>query len=74
MRRCASSPAASGQGRASSTPAEALAKARARLGERAAEVNWVAADVPRWQPRAQFELWHDRAVFHFLTREDDRRA
>jgi SAM-dependent methyltransferase len=51
----------------------ALARARARLGPRAGEVTWVEADVTRAElpPRA-FDVWHDRAVFHFLTEPDDR--
>lgn len=52
---------------------EALAKSRARLGVAAARVNWVAADVTTWRPNAACDLWHDRAVFHFLTEADDRR-
>ncbi len=52
----------------------ALAKARSRLGERAGLISWVAADVTRWTPTARFDLWHDRAVFHFLLDAGDRRA
>ena len=51
----------------------ALAAAQERLGDDAGRVNWVAADVLAWRPEAPFDLWHDRAVFHFLTEEDDRR-
>lgn len=51
----------------------ALAKARARLGRRAAEVAWIAADVTRWRAAEPLDLWHDRAVFHFLTEAADRR-
>lgn len=53
---------------------EALAISRARLGERADEVNWVVGDVTRWRPEAGHSLWHDRAVLHFLTEEADRAA
>jgi SAM-dependent methyltransferase len=52
----------------------ALERARRRLGERAALVNWLVADVTRWTPPAHFDLWHDRAVFHFLTHASDRAA
>jgi SAM-dependent methyltransferase len=52
----------------------ALAKAKARLGERAAQVQWIASDVTTWQPRQSFDLWHDRAAFHFLTEAADRAA
>lgn len=53
--------------------AAALAHARARLGPRAAAVEWVEADVTAWKPEARYALWHDRAVLHFLTEPDDRR-
>ncbi|MFN3077057.1 MAG: class I SAM-dependent methyltransferase [Alphaproteobacteria bacterium] len=52
----------------------ALDKTRARLGHRASEVNWIAADVTGWCPPELFDVWHDRAVFHFLTDERDRLA
>ena len=52
---------------------EALARARARLGARAREVHWIVADVTRWHPERSYALWHDRAVFHFLVEEEDRR-
>jgi len=51
----------------------ALAVCRARLGERAAGVTWLPADVlsHAFEPRS-VDLWHDRAVFHFLTGERER--
>jgi len=52
----------------------ALDKARRRLGDRAALVTWLAADVTHWTPSKQFDLWHDRAVFHFLMDASDRAA
>jgi SAM-dependent methyltransferase len=52
----------------------ALAHGRARLGNRAADVEWYEADVTRFEPPRRYGLWHDRGVFHFLTRESDRRA
>lgn len=54
------------------TPA-GLAVSRARLGDRAESVAWITADVRDWEPQRRYQLWHDRAVFHFLTGEDDRR-
>lgn len=54
--------------------AAALDVARARIGERAAEVDWIAADVTTWTPHQHYDIWHDRAAFHFLTAEQDRRA
>lgn len=50
----------------------ALELARARLGERAGAVHWVVADLLGWSPGRRFRLWHDRAVFHFLTDPVDR--
>jgi 2-polyprenyl-3-methyl-5-hydroxy-6-metoxy-1,4-benzoquinol methylase len=51
----------------------ALGKAGARLGERAGEVDWIAVDVTEAQTLGTFDVWHDRAVFHFLTDAADRR-
>jgi trans-aconitate methyltransferase len=54
---------------------EALARAQERLGsERSAQINWQVANVATWQPNQSYALWHDRAVFHFLTDPADRRA
>jgi SAM-dependent methyltransferase len=51
----------------------ALAASRARLGERAKTVEWIAGDITRAAlPAARFDVWHDRAVFHFLTDPADR--
>jgi SAM-dependent methyltransferase len=52
----------------------ALGKARARLGERAGQVRWVVADVTEAPELGTFDVWHDRAVFHFLTDAEDRRS
>lgn len=53
--------------------AAALAIARARLANNA-PVEWVVADVLNWQPSRSFDVWHDRAAFHFLTRSADQEA
>jgi SAM-dependent methyltransferase len=51
----------------------ALATSRARLGEQARWVKWIAGDITRAElPVAQYDVWHDRAVFHFLTDPADR--
>jgi trans-aconitate methyltransferase len=47
--------------------------ARDRLGARAGQVRWLAADVLSWRPWRHYRAWHDRAVFHFLTAAEDRR-
>ena len=50
----------------------AVQQSRDRLGPRAAIPVWVHGDVLDWHPARAFDLWHDRAVFHFLTEETDR--
>jgi SAM-dependent methyltransferase len=50
----------------------ALAVARDRLGDAAAGVEWIVADLLAWVPARRYALWHDRAVFHFLTDPADR--
>ena len=53
----------------------ALAHARARLGARAASVTWIEADITRTDlPERAYDIWHDRAVYHFLTSAEERRA
>ncbi len=52
----------------------ALSTARARLGGKAAKVTWVVADATAWEPHEAYDVWHDRAAFHFLTEPDDRTA
>jgi trans-aconitate methyltransferase len=47
----------------------ALEDAKSRLGSRAAQVRWIVADVTVWEPEKTYEIWHDRAAFHFLTEE-----
>lgn len=53
--------------------AAGLAITRARLGARVDGVNLVVGDVRDWQPDKTYDLWHDRAAFHFLTDTEDRR-
>jgi SAM-dependent methyltransferase len=52
----------------------ALAAAKARLGPTAARVTWIVADVTKWKPIQRYDVWHDRAAFHFLTDAADRSA
>lgn len=53
----------------------ALAAARSRLGSRAAAVRWMEANVLEFDfPKHAYDVWHDRAVFHFLTGAEDRHA
>ncbi|MBF0626182.1 MAG: class I SAM-dependent methyltransferase [Magnetococcales bacterium] len=52
----------------------ALDIARLRLSNRAGDVKWIEADVTRFPGQRRYALWHDRAVFHFLTDPADREA
>ncbi|HLW91126.1 MAG TPA: methyltransferase domain-containing protein [Roseiarcus sp.] len=53
----------------------ALAAAEARRGERAGVVRWLVADATIWRPQpAAYDVWRDRAAFHFLIDEGDRAA
>ena len=45
----------------------AIAESRLRLGDAAARVRWIQADLLEWKPIDRYYLWHDRAVFHFMT-------
>jgi 2-polyprenyl-3-methyl-5-hydroxy-6-metoxy-1,4-benzoquinol methylase len=47
--------------------AKALDKAKKRLGENAKKINWVVSDITDFEPNTTFDVWHDRATFHFLT-------
>ena len=50
----------------------AIEQAKLRLGERADKVEWLESDITEFSPALTFDLWHDRAVFHFLKDESDR--
>jgi 2-polyprenyl-3-methyl-5-hydroxy-6-metoxy-1,4-benzoquinol methylase len=52
----------------------AIDRARQRLGDRATQVDWIVADVTAGPELGTFDVWHDRAVFHFLTTSEDRAA
>ncbi|MET0029376.1 MAG: class I SAM-dependent methyltransferase [Candidatus Thiodiazotropha sp.] len=52
--------------------ATALSHARQRLGKDSPRVEWIESDITRFEPQRGYALWHDRAVFHFLTGAADR--
>jgi SAM-dependent methyltransferase len=52
----------------------ALEISRQRLAVRGEGVDWIEADVTTWQPDREYAVWHDRAVFHFLTEKEGRKA
>jgi trans-aconitate methyltransferase len=54
--------------------AAALAAARARLGEAARTVHWLVADATSWASERRYDVWHDRAAFHFLVDPVDQAA
>jgi len=54
--------------------ASALETARTRLGTAGSKVEWIVADATKWTPERSYDLWHDRAAFHFLTEPADRNA
>ena len=49
---------------------KAIAKAKKRLGEKASKVNWIVSDIIEFEPDTSFDVWHDRATFHFLTTDE----
>ena len=54
--------------------AAALSVAARRIGETARRAHWLAADATTWTPERPFDIWHDRAAFHFLTDAIDQAA
>lgn len=54
--------------------AAALANARARLGDKESSVKWIIADATEWVPPELYDVWHDRAAFHFLTGQNEQQA
>ena len=49
---------------------KAIEKVQNRLGGKASSINFIISDITEFKTYAKFEIWHDRAVFHFLTEED----
>jgi cyclopropane fatty-acyl-phospholipid synthase-like methyltransferase len=49
----------------------AIEKAQLRLGSKANKVNWIVSDITQFNPTIGYDVWHDRATFHFLTSEVD---
>ena len=54
--------------------ANALDAVKQRIGAAASAVDWIVADATTWQPVKSYDIWHDRAAFHFLTDPHDRAA
>ena len=48
-----------------------LDRTKAKLGEKGEKIQWIVSDIIDFQPNQQYDVWHDRAVFHFLTVSED---
>ncbi|AEM70496.1 Methyltransferase type 12 [Allomuricauda ruestringensis DSM 13258] len=46
---------------------KAIKRAKERLGDRAQKVKWIESDITKFKPKETYDVWHDRATFHFLT-------
>ena len=51
--------------------AKAIERAKERLGTEAQKVTWIQSDISQFTPTTQYDIWHDRAAFHFLTEEKE---
>ena len=49
----------------------AIERAKKRLGDKAQNVKWIVSDITEFEPKESYNIWHDRAVFHFLTDAKD---
>jgi 2-polyprenyl-3-methyl-5-hydroxy-6-metoxy-1,4-benzoquinol methylase len=49
----------------------AINRAKLRLGKNASKINWIVSDITMFSSDKKFDCWHDRAAFHFLTKEDE---
>ena len=52
----------------------AIEQAKSQLGEKADRIRWIEADITKYKFAEQYDVWHDRAVFHFLTEAQDRKG
>lgn len=51
--------------------AKSLERTKSKLGQKSTEIQWIVSDILEFQPQQQYNLWHDRATFHFLIQEND---
>lgn len=51
--------------------AKALEKAKTRLEAQAENVDWIVTDITEFKTSTEYDIWHDRAAFHFLTTQDE---
>ncbi len=50
---------------------KAIERAKQRLGEKASKVTWIVSDICEFQTNEKYNFWHDRAAFHFLTKDSE---
>jgi len=50
---------------------KAIERAKERLGKNAEKVKWIVSDITKFEPAEKYDIWHDRAAFHFLTDDND---
>jgi 2-polyprenyl-3-methyl-5-hydroxy-6-metoxy-1,4-benzoquinol methylase len=50
-----------------------IEKAKTQLGAKSSRITWIEADITKYSFNEQYDVWHDRAVFHFLTKTEDRK-
>lgn len=50
---------------------KAIERAKLRLGQKGQNIKWIEADASNFDPQEKYDLWHDRAAFHFLTDEKE---
>lgn len=53
---------------------KSINKAKSQFGEKSKSVTWIAADITKYSFKKQYDVWHDRAAFHFLTKTEDRKS
>ena len=49
----------------------AIERAKERLGSRSSRVKWIVSDITKFSPEEAYDLWYDRAAFHFMTSDED---
>jgi len=49
---------------------EAIAASKARMSDKDVNIDWIVSDITEYQPEHKFDIWHDRAAFHFLNEEE----
>jgi ubiquinone/menaquinone biosynthesis C-methylase UbiE len=53
---------------------KSIEKAKIQLAEKSTRITWIEADVTKYSFKEKYDIWHDRAVFHFLKEAEDRKG